>query len=112
MILVQNRISRVIPGRKFRALCIWPFLFVSHGETLPLQQEILTHELIHARQQREMLWLFFFIWYGLEFMVRWIQHHDRYTAYRALSHEKEACRNEHNPDYLHNRKHFSWLNYL
>lgn len=93
-------------------ICIWPFLFVSPGESLPLRPEVMNHELIHARQQREMLFLFFYIWYGLEFLVRWIQHHDRYAAYRALAHEKEAYCKENDMAYLKGRRHFAWTKYL
>lgn len=112
MFLVQNRISHIMPGRKFRVLCIWPFLFVNPSERLPLPSEVMNHELIHARQQREMLWLFFFLWYALEFMIRWIQHRDRFAAYRALSHEKEAYQNEHISGYLSNRKNYAWIKCL
>jgi hypothetical protein len=112
MLLVQNQISTFIPGKKFRILCVWPFLFVGRGESLPLPPEIMNHERIHARQQLEMGWVFFFIWYGLEFLVRWARHRDRFTAYRALSHEKEAYRHEGFPDYLKVRKPYAWRKYL
>lgn len=112
MILVQNRISHFIPGRKFRILCVWPFLFVHPAEPRPLPPEVLNHERIHARQQLEMAWLFFFIWYGMEFLIRWVQHRDRFRAYHALSHEQEAFRHEEIPDYLKVRTPYAWRKYL
>jgi len=112
MILVQNRISHFIPGRKFRILCVWPFLFVSPAEPRPLPPEVLNHERIHARQQLEMGWVFFFVWYGLEFLVRWVQYRDRLKAYRVLSHEKEAYQHEGVPGYLKVRKPYAWRKYL
>ena len=112
MILVQNRISHFIPGRKFRILCVWPFLFVSNAEPRPLPPEVLNHERIHARQQLEMLWVFFFIWYGAEFMIRWFQQGDRFRAYRSLSHEQEAFRYERDAQYLKVRKLFAWISFM
>jgi hypothetical protein len=112
MFLVQNRISRIIPGRKHRVLCIWPFLFISFGEPPHVPAEVLNHERIHARQQLEMGWVFFFVWYGLEFLVRWVQYRDRLKTYRALSHEKEAYQHEGVQGYLKVRKPYAWRKYL
>jgi len=112
MLLIQNRISRWILGKHFRVLCIWPILFVKPEETMPMEQKTLQHEQIHVRQQLEMLWVFFFIWYGFEFLVRLVQYHNRYAAYSALSHEKEAHLHEADEGYLKIRKPFAWVKYL
>ena len=112
MLLIRNKISLWILGQKYSAMCIWPLLFikpVSEGSQRP---ETINHERIHARQQLEMLWLFFFLWYGMEYVVRLLQHKSRHTAYLALSHEKEAFANDGDIDYLHKRKAFAWVRYL
>jgi len=41
-----------------------------------------------------------------------IQFRNRKKAYRNISFEREAYANESNPDYLTNRKFFSFFNYL
>jgi hypothetical protein len=73
---------------------------------------IIHHEKIHARQQLEMAWIFFFLWYAIEFIVRFLKLRDPMKAYKHISHEKEAFVNEDNHDYLKNRRPYAWINYL
>jgi hypothetical protein len=112
MVIVQHKIADRLLGHHFTAMCIWPFLFVRTGVDLVKERHILNHEFIHARQQREMLWLFFFLWYGVEYMLRLVQHRNSQQAYRALAHEREASVFEDTPDYLVHRKAFAWIKYL
>jgi hypothetical protein len=74
--------------------------------------EIMKHERIHARQQLEMAWLFFFVWYILEFIVRFAIYRDHMRAYQSLSHEREAYQHGSDPDYLKKRKAYAWVKYL
>lgn len=112
MIIVRNAISNIVLRKGYTAACIWPFLLVRTGVDISARKDIINHEHIHARQQLEMLWLFFFIWYITEYIVKLIRYRDQYKAYRSLAHEKEAYANDSDPDYLHNRKAYSWLKYL
>jgi hypothetical protein len=68
--------------------------------------------MIHARQQLEMLWLFFFLWYVIEYLIKRIRYRDHDKAYRSISFEKEAFLNDSKPGYPDNRKSFSWRKYL
>lgn len=72
------------------------------------------HENIHLRQQKEMLIVFFYLWYGIEWIVRLIQYKDSYEAYRNISFEREAYENENEYDdeYLDVRKPYEWIHYL
>jgi hypothetical protein len=70
----------------------------------------ITHESIHWKQQMEMLVIFFYIWYLLEWFIRLFINWG--NAYRSISFEREAFCNENNPEYLKSRKPFSWLYYL
>ena len=72
----------------------------------------LNHELIHTEQMKEMLYVFFYLWYGVEWLVRLIILWDAHKAYRAISFEKEAYANEANLTYRDGRKRYSWLSYL
>lgn len=71
--------------------------------------ETLNHEMIHARQQVEMAWIFFFAWYAIEFLIKLVIHRDFFKAYLSVSFEREAYRNDRNPLYLTLRKPFSWI---
>lgn len=67
---------------------------------------IINHELIHTAQMREMLWIPFYIFYGVEWIYRFAKTFNASSAYRNVSFEREAYDNDRNPDYLHYRKHF------
>ncbi|MDD3458594.1 MAG: hypothetical protein PHO74_03885 [Weeksellaceae bacterium] len=97
--------------KKFRGLTIYPFVFLKE-KLLKENKVVMFHERIHLRQQLEMLWLPFFLWYGIEFLIRWIQYKNRHTAYFNICFEREAYTNEKNFDYLKNRKLWSFIKYL
>ncbi|GEQ85524.1 hypothetical protein ULMS_10320 [Patiriisocius marinistellae] len=73
---------------------------------------MLNHEKIHLRQQIEMLVVLFYIWYGLEFFIRWIQYNNKHTAYRNISFEREAYANECNFQYIKQRRFWSFLKFI
>ena len=102
--------KHIIP-RKYIGLTIFPFIFLKTKE-LRLNTVLINHEKIHLKQQLELLWLPFFIWYGIEFIIKCFIYKNRQIAYQNISFEKEAYQNEHNTSYLGNRKLFSFLKYL
>lgn len=112
MIIVQNRLSSFLLGRTYAAMCFLPFLFVNRGIDIREIPESLNHERIHARQQIEMVWLFFFIWYCAEYLVRLLIYRSHRMAYLNLSHEREAYDNASDPDYLIHRRPYAWVKYL
>ncbi|CAD0005191.1 hypothetical protein FLACHUCJ7_02265 [Flavobacterium chungangense] len=59
-----------------------------------------------------MLILPFFIWYILEFFIRFIQYKNRDLAYRNISFEREAYIKETDLNYLRNRSFFQFLHYM
>lgn len=97
--------------KNFRGLAIYPFIFLK-SKDLAQNKEILNHERIHLRQQLEMLWFFFFIWYGIEFFIHLIRYKDSKKAYFNISFEREAYQNESNTNYLKTRKFFAFYSYL
>jgi len=58
---------------------------------------------------RELLFIFFYIWYLIEWLIRSLIYWNTSKAYRNICFEKEAYNNEKNIDYLKTRKHFSFL---
>ena len=97
--------------RKYAAMTIWPFIFVkdmSHKE----DSILINHERIHLRQQIELLWVPFFLWYFIEFLLKLLIHRNWDLAYKAISFEMEAYQNELDTDYLKNRKLWAFWKYL
>jgi len=97
--------------KNYAALSVWPFIFVKH---IAYKQDkiLINHERIHLRQQIELLWFPFFIWYILEFLIKWVHYRNWNKAYRNISFEKEAYQNETNKHYLQHRKLWSFWKYL
>jgi len=112
MIIVQNRFSSFLLGKGYIAMCILPFLFVTQEIPIREMTTALNHERIHARQQIEMGWFFFFVWYFLEYLFRLLVYRSRHKAYLNLSFEREAYFHAGNPDYCKNRALFAWLKYI
>ncbi|WGK65434.1 hypothetical protein [Croceiramulus getboli] len=108
MVLIVNRY--LISGR-FVGLTIYPFVILKE-ETLKTDQVFLNHESIHLRQQLEMGILPFFVWYSVEFIIRYLRTGNAYTAYRAISFEQEAYTEESNGAYLQERKFWAFLRFI
>ena len=91
----------------FSAINVMGVLFVRPG--VYLSDRLVRHERIHTAQMRELAFVFFYVIYLVEWLVRLM---GRGSAYRNISFEREAYDNEHDEDYLNNRRHFAWLRYL
>lgn len=77
-----------------------------------IDEYVINHERIHTAQQRELLFVPFYILYVIEWLVRLVQFRNRHDAYMNISFEREAYANGDNLDYLPNRKLFAWRHYL
>ncbi len=93
------------------AVALWPFVLIRHPG-MKWDRSLIRHESIHLRQQIELLVLPFYVWYVLEYLIRWIQYRDRKQAYHNISFEREAYAHEKDKDYLVKRKLWSFLRYL
>jgi len=93
------------------SMAIFPFILLINKEALR-NSRLLNHESIHLKQQLEMLVLPFYLWYGLEYLVRRVLFNCHYAAYRHISFEREAYSNDQNLNYLNERCFWSFLNYL
>ena len=74
-------------------------------------EEVINHESIHWQQQMEMLIIFFYLWYGIEWLIRLFVNGKEH-AYYLLSFEQEAFSNENDLKYLNKRKHYIWIKFL
>ena len=101
--------NHIIPfGKNFLAINLFGVIF-SKG---PVSPRVCTHEYIHTLQQREMLFVVFYLWYLIEWAVRLCYYHDHIKAYRNISFEREAYENDKDADYIRHRRLFSWTKYL
>ena len=131
MKIVRTKIMKLI-GKKYMLLFCW----LLTAPKAKITEVDLNHERIHERQMRELLYIFFYVWYGVEWLIRLIQFwrigytsykesNDKwlkrikealwklnYMAYRNISFEREAYQNEGHLNYLENRKRFNFLKYL
>lgn len=103
-------IQRRLVPRNYAAIALFPFIIFADKKQLT--PTALNHERIHLRQQLEMLIIGFFLWYGIEFLIRCLQYRNWRKAYFAISFEKEAYRHEQDLDYLNIRKTFAFCVYL
>ncbi|MDJ0644893.1 MAG: hypothetical protein QNJ57_02815 [Flavobacteriaceae bacterium] len=103
--------SKLLIPKNYNGLAIYPFIFLKN-KALSNNDVLINHERIHLRQQAELLIVFFFIWYILEFLFHLIRTFSWNRAYRSISFEKEAYKNEGNPNYLLDRKFWSFLKYF
>jgi len=89
-------------------MSLWPFVVVIPKAS----QRLVRHEMIHIRQQREMLVVPFYIWYVLEYLIRLPFYGS--NAYMNISFEREAYSqyDSEYSDYLETRKPYSWFKYL
>lgn len=91
-------------GNKYLAINLFGFIFTLRE----LDAEELNHELIHSAQQRELLYLPFFLWYGIEWLVLFLKYKDSTQAYFHIRFEQEAYRHQGNLQYLQHRKLFGF----
>ena len=103
--------SKYLIPKNYTGLAIYPFIFLKN-KSLSDNWVLINHERIHLKQQLELLWVFFFLWYILEFLFRFVQLRNWNDAYKNISFEKESYENEGNPNYLNERKIWSFINYL
>lgn len=103
--------TKHLPVKGFRAINLFGLIF-ARKEYSPLSEHVLHHEAIHSKQMMELLVVGFYIWYIIEWLIRWIQYKDRILAYRNISFEREAFANDNNQQYLRNRPLWEFRNYL
>ena len=104
-------ISKYVVPKHYLGITIWPFIFLKNA-LLKEDVVLVNHERIHFRQQIELLILPFFILYILEFIVRFYQYGSWQMAYKSISFEREAYKNENDPNYLKSRPFWNFKNFF
>ena len=106
----MNKFLRFILMKNVTGITLSPFgIYIRKGyENNPRRDN---HESIHWYQQLEMLIIFFYIWYFIEWIIRKL-FTTTSNAYRDISFEQEAYENDQDMKYLKIRKHYSWLKHI
>lgn len=107
MEIVRNNI---IPFKGYKCVNLFGILFV-RGDAVMASTDI-NHESIHTAQMKEMLYVFFYLWYVIEWLVRLVMYRNAHTAYRNIGFEREAYMNQGNMGYLQGRGRYAWVKCL
>lgn len=109
-----------IPFPGFAYMNLFGILFGRNECKMSLTKRTLNHESIHSEQMKEMLYIFFYIWYLIEWIIKipcsWFYKQPKCrqkitkVAYRSISFEQEAFYNQYDYEYLlGKRKRYNWL---
>ncbi|RYE30205.1 MAG: hypothetical protein EOP42_12650 [Sphingobacteriaceae bacterium] len=101
----------VVPSLKANGMALFPFILVKL-EKSRFDAVMIRHEIIHLRQQLEMLVLPFYFFYLINYLYNRLIYKNHHEAYLNIVFEREAYANDAFVDYLKHRKLFSWVKYL
>lgn len=104
-------ISKYLVPKGYVGITLFPLVLLKHMH-LKHNKVLINHEKIHIRQQIELLVVPFFIWYGIEFLIRLMCFKNWQLAYKNISFEREAYKNENDLNYLKSRSFWKFLSYL
>jgi hypothetical protein len=113
-IKTMGKFLRFVLRDKIAGITLAPFgIYVM--ERYLKYQRLINHESIHWKQQVEMLFLFFYLWYFIEWLIKGVSGiflRGGESAYRRLSFEREARDHHYDDEYLKTRKPYSWVKYI
>ncbi len=100
-------VSSCLVPKGYVAITIYPFIFFRNKASMT--PRLINHEKIHLRQQIELLLVFFYLWYGIEYLYYYYKFRNWKTAYRNICFEREAFKHENDMSYLKRRKLFAYV---
>ena len=103
--------QRLLKNTKISGITLFPFIILKKLE-YKQNQILLNHEKIHLRQQVELLVIFFYLWYVIEYYYLYFKLKDSFLAYKSISFEREAFAMENDMNYLEERKIWSFWKYI
>jgi hypothetical protein len=110
-IIVSPFLLKYFTPKRTGGITVFPFIFLAEAG-FKSDKVFINHEMIHIRQQAEMLLLIFILWYYTEFLIRILQYQNMQDAYRNISFEREAFARENDLNYLKTRRFWGFLKYL
>jgi len=100
--------NRLIPFGSYYAINLFGIVFVRKDKGR-MSTVDMNHEYIHTLQQREMLYVPFYIWYLVEWGIGLIRYRNSSKAYRSIRFEREAYAHQSDLLYKDHRRLYSWL---
>lgn len=101
--------NNILPVKGFTAMNLFGIIF-ARNEYKPLARRIQNHEAIHTVQMKEMLYIFFYFWYLVEWLVKLFRYGR--NAYENISFEREAYTYQYDYSHLEKRKKYHWIKRL
>lgn len=99
--------TKHFPMKPYYGISLCGFFFFR--KDVHVSDSDIRHETIHYLQQREWLFIGFFLLYAIEFLWHLITKQSWHRAYYAISFEREAYAHQNDKTYLKTRKY--WANY-
>ena len=100
--------NNIIPFKGFKCINLFGVMFVRNG--CFMSEKDFNHEAIHTAQMKEMLYVFFYLWYFVEWLLELFTYGSK--SYHTNTFEREAFENEKDLTYLSNRRRFAWWKYM
>ena len=101
----------LLKNTKISGITLFPFIILKKPE-FKHDRLLINHEKIHLRQQLELLVVFFYLWYVVEYYYWYSKLKNHYLAYKSISFEREAYAMEDDLNYLETRKFWSFWKYI
>lgn len=101
--------NKLIPFSGFCCINLFGVLF-ARKECNPLLEVTLNHEAIHAKQMKELFYIFFYLWYVIEWFVKLFKYGKK--SYYNISFEREAYKYEGYSGYLSVRSRYNWFKFI
>lgn len=101
--------NNTIPFKGYKAMALYPFIFIRNEHKDKVNDESINHEMIHIEQQKELTLIIFLLWYLIEWFIKLFKYN---KPYRNIGFEREAFLNAKNLKYLEIRKRYSFFKYF
>jgi hypothetical protein len=95
--------------KDYSAITLYPFGIFIQPKYIK-DKTTIRHETTHWLQQKEMLGVFFYLWYVIEWLFKLIKYQG--DSYYNISFEREAYKWESLNTYNQTRKKYAWLKYI
>ena len=104
--------NKFIPFKGYKYINLFGIIFTRDKSKITDVEY--NHEKIHLKQMQEMLWVPFYLWYGIEYLIIKLFRlkDEQGEQYHDVSFEEEAHNNDANLNYCNERKHYAWFKYL
>ena len=100
-----------VPFMKVSGMALFPFILVSQ-RAFKKDEDIIRHEIIHLKQQLELLILPFYLLYLINYIINLCKYKNHYQAYYEIIFEREAYAKEKDTLYLRHRPFWAFMAYF